>query len=288
MRAITGVTRGVKGTAALLLLIGGLAMSTSADADPIPIGTTPADDLIFNFNFAAVLAGAPYSQVSIDIDLTGFGIGDAFFMDVFKDLNGGGGIDFSFGPLTCIICGSGVVHINVLYTSLTSPDILDGIFSVRIPPRQRRHGPDVDHSDGDQRGRSFYYAARNADQRARAGHDESQSLARARGNGPQAYLPSARQLIEIVIAYTIGSHDAAIAAVPVSGLVVAGTTKHRYPDVNSLITRSVVPCSRTQSSVIRRFHYFPEIGGGEHRYVDNRDPAIASPISRGLHARHIS
>lgn len=130
MRAITAVTRGVKGTTALLLLIGGLAMSTSADADPIPIGTTPADDLIFNFNFAAVLAGAPYSQLSIDIDLTGFSSGDAFFMDIFKDLNGGGGIDLPFGPLTCGPCGSGVVHINVLYTSPGSPDILDGIFSI--------------------------------------------------------------------------------------------------------------------------------------------------------------
>jgi hypothetical protein len=131
MRAITDVTRGVKATAAVLLLIGGLAMSTSVAADPIPIGTTPAQDLIFNFNFPAVLAGAPYSQVSIDIDLSGFSVGDAFFMDIFKDLNGGGGIDFSFGPLTCTICGSGFVHINVLYDYPAGlPDILDGIFSI--------------------------------------------------------------------------------------------------------------------------------------------------------------
>jgi hypothetical protein len=132
MRAIAAVTRGVKGAAALFLLIGGLALSTPVDADPIPIGTTPADDLIFNFNFAAVLAGAPYSKVSIDIDMAGFSVGDALFVDIFKDLNGGGGIDFSFGPVTCTLCGSGVVHINVLYTSPGSMDVLDGVFSVGL------------------------------------------------------------------------------------------------------------------------------------------------------------
>lgn len=130
MRAITAATRRFKGIVAVLLIGGSLALTTSVEAVPIPIGTSPADDLIFNFNFPAMLAGAPYAPVVIIANLTGFTLGDAFFVDVFKGLNGAGGVDFSAGPITCTMCGNGQVQITITYSLGASADILDGVFSV--------------------------------------------------------------------------------------------------------------------------------------------------------------
>jgi hypothetical protein len=130
MRAITAVTRRLKGTAAVFLMIGSLALTASVEAVPIPVGTTPADDLIFNFNFPAMLAGAPYAPVAIVANFTGFTFGDALLLDVFKGVNGTGGVDFSAGPVTCTICGNGMLQITITYNLGASTDILDGIFSV--------------------------------------------------------------------------------------------------------------------------------------------------------------
>jgi hypothetical protein len=130
MRAITAASRRLKGTAALLLMIGSLALATSVDAVPIPVGTTAADDLIFNFDFTTMLAGAPYTEVTIVANLTDFTFGDSLFLDVFKDVNGTGGVDFFVGPIACTICGNGQVQIQITYNLGASADILDGIFSV--------------------------------------------------------------------------------------------------------------------------------------------------------------
>jgi hypothetical protein len=130
MRAITAVTRRLKGTAAVVLMIGSLALAAPVEATPIPIGTTPADDLILNFNFPAMLAGAPYAPVMIVANFTGFTTGDALLVDVFKGLNGTGGVDFSAGPVTCGPCGNGMLQITITYNLGASADVLDGVFSV--------------------------------------------------------------------------------------------------------------------------------------------------------------
>jgi hypothetical protein len=130
VRAITAVTRRLEGTAAVFLMIGSVALATSVEAVPIPVGTTPADDLIFNFNFPAMLAGAPYVPVAIVANLTGLTLGDTLFVDVFKGLNGTGGVDFFAGPISCTMCGNGQVQITITYSSGASADILDGVFSV--------------------------------------------------------------------------------------------------------------------------------------------------------------
>jgi len=113
-----------------MLVVAGLAVTTSAHADPIPVGTTPANDLIFNFDFTPLLAGAPFADVKVVANLTGFTVGDLLFLDVFKNVNGTGGVDLAVGPVSCTICGSGAVQITIDYMSGSSADILDGIFSI--------------------------------------------------------------------------------------------------------------------------------------------------------------
>jgi len=130
MRAITALSLRLQRTAALILVAAGLVLTTSAHADPIPVGTTPADDLIFNFDFTSALAGAPFADIKIVANLTGFTMGDALFLDVFKNVNATGGVDFSVGPVSCTICGSGQLQITLDYVSGSSADILDGIFSI--------------------------------------------------------------------------------------------------------------------------------------------------------------
>jgi len=130
MRAITAVTRRLKGTAAVVLMIGTLALTTPVEAVPIPIGTSPANDLIFNFNFPAMLAGAPYVPVVILANLSGFTPDDMFFLDVFNGLNGTGGVAFFVGPVTCGPCGNGQVQVQITFNPGAPADILDGVFSV--------------------------------------------------------------------------------------------------------------------------------------------------------------
>ena len=77
-----------------------------------------------------MLAGAPYTGVSIIANLTGFTIGDALVFDVFNGLNGTGGVDFFLGPVSCALCGNGMLQITIMYNSLASADVLDGVFSV--------------------------------------------------------------------------------------------------------------------------------------------------------------
>lgn len=123
----------IKVCACAALLAAG-AYAGSVEAVPVPVGTTPADDLIFNFDFTALLPGAPYDAVSVTVRFDGRDFGEGIFQDLFNSLDGSGGILSAFGPVTC--SDFPTCSILTITTSATSPpspgtaEFLDGIFSM--------------------------------------------------------------------------------------------------------------------------------------------------------------
>jgi hypothetical protein len=88
-----------------------------AAATPIPVGTSAADDVIFNVDFTLATPPPPYIAVSTIAFLTGFDVGETITFDIFGDLNGGafvsslsfngptGGVGFMFFSPAVLVDG---------------------------------------------------------------------------------------------------------------------------------------------------------------------------------------
>jgi hypothetical protein len=97
----------------------------------IPVGASAADDLIFNFDLPAVLPGAPYDEIQVTAHIDGFDPGEALYMDLFAELNGGGSILGSLNGLTCAPPCTGGVTVTFSSSIISPvPDFLDGVFSL--------------------------------------------------------------------------------------------------------------------------------------------------------------
>ncbi len=111
----------IPGLISVGLLAMALAAGVSAYPFTIPVGSTPADDLILNFDFTGSTPSPPYVQVEVDAQFSGGALGDDFLLDVFGDLNGTSFLTFGFFS-------------QYFTTSLTffdvSPAVTDGIFSL--------------------------------------------------------------------------------------------------------------------------------------------------------------
>jgi hypothetical protein len=112
-----------QGIAAALLLLC-TAAALQAEAVIIPFGTTPADDLIVNFDFSSKVPGPIYALIQVAPTITGLDFGEQVWVDFFGEPNGAlasrvGGCSFG-GPSTGDNCGSGF------------PEVTDGIFSYGI------------------------------------------------------------------------------------------------------------------------------------------------------------
>jgi len=115
----------MKSKIAGLISVGLLAMAltpgVSAYPFAIPVGGTPADDLILNFDFTSSIPSPPYEQVEVNAQFSGGALGDDLLVDVFGDLNGANFLTFGFFS-------------QFFETSLTffdvSPAVTDGVFSL--------------------------------------------------------------------------------------------------------------------------------------------------------------
>ncbi len=117
------MTRFRQGAAAALLALC-TAAAFQAEAVTIPFGTTPADDLIVNFDFSSKVPGPNYAVIQVAPTITGLDFGEQVAVDFFGDPNGVlasyvGGCTFG-GPSTGDNCGSGFDVVT------------DGIFSYGI------------------------------------------------------------------------------------------------------------------------------------------------------------
>jgi len=104
--------------------------SAGSAAVTIPVGTTPADDLVYNFDFTSSLGGPPFFDLIIDATFI-IDAGEGVTEDLFAELNG---VDlrFSAGPLTCGIpsCPPPRTIMVQFFNFIALPDFLDGVFSV--------------------------------------------------------------------------------------------------------------------------------------------------------------
>ena len=101
----------------------------NATAVTVPIGTTPGDDLIFNFDFTSLLGGSPAVDLTI-ISHSLLNVGDQLTEDVFFDIDGGGGLQTTVGPVSCGLCLNAPVPLTITIFGFTDPRMLDGVFSV--------------------------------------------------------------------------------------------------------------------------------------------------------------
>ena len=92
----------------------------AAHATPIPGGTTPANDLIINFNFTGQTPAPPYTSINVTWTSPSTSPNGFVTTDAFQALNGG---DYAISTLTTSI-------------TLNSPGFTDGIFSLgmRVQP----------------------------------------------------------------------------------------------------------------------------------------------------------
>jgi hypothetical protein len=68
-----------------------IAFAPVATAYVIPVGSTSADDLIFNFDFTSSTPGPPYAQIDILASFHNGSVANTLTEDVFGGLNGSGG-----------------------------------------------------------------------------------------------------------------------------------------------------------------------------------------------------
>jgi hypothetical protein len=104
------------------------AVAPSASASVmIPVGSTPADDLIFNFDFASSFPAPPYISMEIDAFFSGGSFADTITEDLFNGKDGEGGVLLHFGFLAS---STG----TTIKLTCTAPPcvstVLDGEFSV--------------------------------------------------------------------------------------------------------------------------------------------------------------
>src|SRR5215471_15420060 len=103
-----------------LLFVLAMAAGLAANATLIPVGTSPANDLIVNFQFT--LPGAPYSSLSsATVLITGASGGNVLAFDAFAGLNGQGLLEFGTATLAA---GSSTLMIG----GISFPQFLDGTF----------------------------------------------------------------------------------------------------------------------------------------------------------------
>ena len=95
-----------------------------AAAEPVPIGTTSADDLIINFDFSSSVPAPPYEFMKAQFSFDGWDSGETLTFDLYADLDGSGGLIFSPISFTGPAAGAFIVH--------TDPEWLDGLFSVGV------------------------------------------------------------------------------------------------------------------------------------------------------------
>lgn len=91
---------------------------------PIPVGTTPADDLVVSYYFLSSTPPPPYPfGITVDISFAGWDAGETITFDFFNDQVGMGGILFSDARSGG---GNSVSFFNA------APSLIDGAFSVGI------------------------------------------------------------------------------------------------------------------------------------------------------------
>ena len=115
------IGRALMGTLFLL----SMAFTPAAGATPIPVGTTPADDIIFNFDFTTSNPPPPYSAINITGQLSGIAFPEQVTLDAFGGLNGTGVVVDSISGLT----GAFTHAIGSLGNGAL---ITDGIFSIGL------------------------------------------------------------------------------------------------------------------------------------------------------------
>ena len=117
-----------------------LAVAAPVRAVPIPVSATSSGNLIFNFDFTGSNPPPPYDFISILAALFDLESSEGLGLDLYRELDGSGGIAVSAGPLF-FSGGNGVTTaLSLTVTNLALTGLEDGIFSFGI----RITGGDVD------------------------------------------------------------------------------------------------------------------------------------------------
>jgi hypothetical protein len=107
-----------------ILFLAFLTVIPEASAIPVPVGTTSADDLIFNFDFTSRTPPPPYTFIAISAELFGSPAAGSVTEDVFGGIAATGGLIASL-PLGIVpISGEGVG------IGSSNAALVDGVLSV--------------------------------------------------------------------------------------------------------------------------------------------------------------
>jgi hypothetical protein len=109
-----------------------LAIAAPVKADPIPVSATSSGNLIFNFDFTGSNPPPPYDSISILLALFDLESPEGVALDLYRELDGSGGISVSVGPIFASGGNDITTTLSLMVTSLALTGLEDGIFSFGI------------------------------------------------------------------------------------------------------------------------------------------------------------